>query len=108
MPNRFVQSGERIDFTPGSAVAAGALVVFGARVFFAPRAIAANELGALQTYGVIEYAKATGQEWTVGARLFFDATNNRLTTTASGNTAAGYAAAAAAAGAVEGLCLLGQ
>lgn len=108
MANQFVQQGEKIDFTPSSAVAAGTMVLFGERVFFAELAIPANTLGSLRTTGVVQYEKTTGEAWTVGQKLYWNAGTSKLTTTSSTNKVAGYAAAAAASGAVEGLCLLGQ
>lgn len=93
---RLVQSGEMIDYTPSSAVAAGAVVVLGTvGVGIAQTAIAANVKGSLVVDGVIEHAKATGAV-TAFAKVYYDATNNVLTTTSSGNTLAGYAVAAAA------------
>lgn len=95
---RLVQSGDAIDYTPTSAVAAGAVVVLGTvGVGIAQTAIAANVKGSLVVEGVVEHAKATGAV-TLGAKVYYDATNNVLTTTASGNTLAGYAVAAAASG----------
>lgn len=108
MANQFVQEGNLVDYTPGSAVAAGSLVVCTDRVFFAHRAIAASELGSLTTRGVIKYAKTTGEAWTFGQKLYYAAGTDKLTTTASTNKIAGYAAAAAASGDTEGSCLLGQ
>ena len=42
--------------------------------------------------------KATGEAWTVGQAIYWDNTNKRFTTTASGNTACGLALAPALAG----------
>lgn len=95
---RLVQEGEVLDYTPGSAVAAGAVVVIGSvGIGIAQNAIAANTKGSLIVDGVIEHAKATGAV-TFGAKVYYDATNNVLTTTASGNTLAGWAVEAAASG----------
>jgi predicted RecA/RadA family phage recombinase len=95
---RFVQEGEAIDYTPGSAVAAGAIVVIGSvGIGVAQTAIAANVRGSLTVEGVIEHAKASGAV-TFGAKVYYDATNNVLTTTATSNTLAGWAVAAAASG----------
>jgi predicted RecA/RadA family phage recombinase len=95
---RFVQEGEAIDYTPGSAVAAGAIVVIGSvGIGVAQTAIAANVRGSLIVDGVIEHAKASGAV-TFGAKVYYDATNNVLTTTATSNTLAGWAVAAAASG----------
>lgn len=95
---RLVQEGEVIDYTPGSAVAAGAVVVIGTvGIGIAQNAVAANTRGSLIVEGVIEHAKASGAI-TLGAKVYYDATNNVLTTTAAGNTLAGFAIAAAASG----------
>ena len=45
--------------------------------------------------GVFEMEKATG-EITMGAALYYSATDKKITTTAAGNVPAGYAAAPAA------------
>ena len=56
----FVQAGDQVDYTPGSAVAAGAVVVQGDLVGVAKQPIAANALGALAVSGVFDFPKATG------------------------------------------------
>lgn len=51
----------------------------------------------LQREGLFQnLPKASGESWTLGAQLYWDNTNFRFTTTASGNTAVGAAAGAAA------------
>ena len=99
MTNRFVQSGDVLDHTPGSAVANGRMVVIGARVGIALTAIAANTTGPLAVEGVFTYAKLSTDVMAQGALVYYDAANDRLTTTASGNTLAGFAATAAGSGA---------
>lgn len=95
---RLVQEGEVLDYTPSSAVAAGAVVVLGTvGIGIAQTAIAANVKGSLVVDGVIEHAKAAGAV-TLWAKVYYDATNNVLTTTSTSNTLAGYAVAAAASG----------
>lgn len=94
----FVQEGSVLDYTPGAAVASGAVVLFGARVGIAVTDIPANVTGALRVKGVVELAKKGTDNVAQGALLYWDATNSQLTTTASGNTLAGYAAKAAGAG----------
>ncbi len=49
----FVHDGNAIDYTPGAAVAAGAVVVQGELIGVAKTAIAANVLGALAVSGVL-------------------------------------------------------
>lgn len=97
MTNRYVQAGEVLDHTPGAAVPNGQMVVIGARVGIALAAIAAGAVGPLAVTGVFTYPKLATDNMAQGALVYFDAANNRLTTTASGNTLAGIAAAPAAA-----------
>lgn len=96
--------GEAIDYTPGSAVAAGAVVVQGSLPGFARSPIAANELGSLGVVGVYRVAKSNGAI-TAGAAVYWDADGDpeggtagtgAATTTATGNTFLGFAVAAAA------------
>ena len=90
--------GRTVNYTPGSAVAAGAIVAQGDLVGVAERAIPANTLGALAVEGVFNHAKPTGTSTaiTVGAKVYFDSGNNVITGTASGNKYVGKAVAAAA------------
>lgn len=92
----FVQEGGSIDYTPGSAVAAGDVVVQGDLVGVAKRPIAANELGALAVEGVFDFAKSGGVAYTVGTILYWDDTGDAVTTTASGNKQIGKVVRAAA------------
>jgi predicted RecA/RadA family phage recombinase len=103
---RFVHNGRAVDYTPGSAVAAGAVIIQGPLVGIATRAIASGELGALETEGVFDIVKATGAI-SAGALVYWDADGDpvsgtagsgALTTTSSGNTLAGKAVAAAVSG----------
>jgi predicted RecA/RadA family phage recombinase len=65
----YVQEGHVIDHTPASAVAAGDVVVVGALVGVAPRAIAANSVGALSVEGVFELPIATGATGAQGSAI---------------------------------------
>lgn len=91
----YVQGDCLIDYTPSAAVSAGDVVVLNDLVTVAPRAIAANALGAVAVEGVWSMPKATGAIGQ-GALVYWDATAGNVTTTASGNKRAGKAAAAAA------------
>jgi predicted RecA/RadA family phage recombinase len=108
MSARFVQDGEFLDYTPGGAVDAGVPVVFGDRVFVTPRALAANELGSVQTRGVWFLTKHAGEAWAMGAKLYWDNGNSRVTTTASSHKVIGYAAQAALSADTTGFVMLGQ
>ena len=70
----FIQDGASIDYTPGSAVAAGDVVVLGDLIGISKRPIAANELGALSVDGVFDLPKATGVGTAIaaGAIVYWD------------------------------------
>ena len=74
MATRFVHDGNSIDYTPGSAVTAGDVVVQGELVGVAKVDIAANALGALAVTGVFDFPKATGagSAITAGANCYWD------------------------------------
>lgn len=78
----FVHEGGTINYTPGSAVAAGDVVVQGELVGVAKQPIAANALGALAVTGVFDFPKATGVGTgiTAGAKVYWDAGNTVATT----------------------------
>ena len=97
MTTKFVQPGEVIDYTAGANIASGQVVLMGARIGVALKAIANGETGPMQVTGVFNIAKLPTDNINQFALLYWDNTNSRLTTTASGNTLAGFAAAAAAA-----------
>ncbi|HPD31736.1 MAG TPA: DUF2190 family protein [Phycisphaerae bacterium] len=92
----FIHDGSSIDYTPGSAVTAGAVVIQGELVGVAKVDIPANTLGALAVDGIFDFPKATGSAISVGALCYWDATNQRATTTASGNKLIGKCVKAAA------------
>ena len=92
----FIQDGKFIDHTPTGALASGDVVVQGDLVGVAVRPLAANELGSLMVDGIFDFTKNTGVAYTVGTILYWDDTNNVVTTTATGNKQIGKAARAAA------------
>lgn len=98
MSRTFKQPGEVIDYPATAAVASGDVLVIGTRIAVALNAIAAGVTGSAAVTGVHTLPKLSTDAVTQGAVLYWDATNKRLTTTASGNTLAGYAFNAAAAG----------
>jgi len=93
---QYVHEGDYIDYTPGSAIAAGDVVVQGDLVGVAKGDIAAGKLGAIAMTGVFDFAKNTGVAYSVGTILYWDDTNNVVTTTASGNKQLGKVVRAAA------------
>jgi predicted RecA/RadA family phage recombinase len=91
----YVADGDLLDYTPGSAVAAGEVVVIGAMVAVAPRPIAANALGSLSVEGVWEMPCATGATGAQGSAINWYATSG--VAHASTGVAAGKLAKARAA-----------
>ena len=81
----------------GSAVVSGQCVPLTAYVGIAVDNIAAAASGVLNTSGVYTLAKEPSLAISQNAKVYWDATNSRITTTSSGNTLAGRAAAAALA-----------
>lgn len=88
--------GSYIDYTPGSAVAVGDVVVLGSVVAVAPRPIAANELGSVAVEGVFSVAKQTGASTAVGQGDIVYWDGSQAVTGSAGNTAMGFATEAAA------------
>ena len=92
------QTGESIDYTPVAAVTGGDVVVLGSIVAVAKRDIAASALGAVAIKGVFRFPKGTGSAdaLAVGTKVYWDATNEVVTSTAGSNKCAGYTVLAAA------------
>lgn len=82
-----------VDYTPGSAVTAGTVVVQGSVPMVAHADLDANAKGALADGGGV-YICDCNAAIAAGDALWWDDTNNRVTETASGNTHFGHAAAA--------------
>lgn len=95
----FIHIGDTIDYTPGGAITAGDVVVQGTLVGVATQDIAANALGALRVKGVFEFAKGilSGDALTVGLKVYWDDTNDVVTTTAGANQYVGKVVRAATA-----------
>jgi len=97
MAKNFIHEGKILNYTAGANIASGQFVLIGTIGGVAIAAIANGATGAVQIQGVFSVPKASGAV-TQGAKLYWDATNSVLTTTASGNTIVGVAAAAAQSG----------
>lgn len=79
----------KVDYTPGSAVTGGDVVVVGDRPLIAHRDIAANELGALATGGGV-YEVTADAAISAGVVVYWNDTSNKVTTTASTHKVFGY------------------
>jgi predicted RecA/RadA family phage recombinase len=92
----YVQYGDTIDYTPGTAVSAGQVVVENGVVGVSAVDIPANELGALTIDGVFDFAKGAAA-FARGDLVCWDDANNVATPTGTG-VPLGKAVAAAVSG----------
>lgn len=93
-----IVEGLTIEHAPAAARASDAATLIGTRLGVAVADVAANQVGVFRIEGVFELPKLSTDVVAQGALLYWDNTNLRLTTTASGNTLAGFAYAAAGSG----------
>jgi predicted RecA/RadA family phage recombinase len=97
----YKQRGEVIDYTPGSAVSAGDIVVQVDLIGQAVTDIAANTQGSLRIEGVINAPKLSTDVVAIGDVLYWDAGNSRCTKTASTHKIIGKALEVAGNGVTE-------
>ena len=100
MVKTFIQPGEHVTIPASAATASGDGVLEGALFGVALHDAASGADLTLGVVGVYELPKASGEAWTVGARLYWDGTE--ATTTAAGNTLIGAAVQAAGSAATTG------
>ena len=87
MAAKYIQDDESVDYTPGSNVTAGDVVVQGDLVGVAKLDIAAGRLGALAVEGVFDFPKSTagGSAIAVGTTVYWNAGAQQATATSAGN-----------------------
>lgn len=93
----FVQPGNVLTLTaPTGGILSGAGLLVGA--IFGVAATDADEGDAVECalVGVFDIGKVSAEAWTVGSKIYWDATAKKATTTATDNTLIGAAAIAAA------------
>jgi predicted RecA/RadA family phage recombinase len=95
-------SGGLMDITAPAAVVSGQFLLVGTILGVITVAAASGARVAMMVEGIHVAPKATGEAWTEGAKLYWDNTNFKFTTTSSGNTFRGCAADAAASGDTSG------
>lgn len=95
----FVQPGANLTLAAPYDRLSGEAAMIGSIFGVASNNVTSGDDGVFVTEGVFDLAKAPSQAWTAGAKVYWDATNKYLTTTASGNTLVGVATAAVAGGA---------
>lgn len=103
-----LSSGATITLTSAGAKKSGTAYAAGELVGVAGHDAATNEPVVLHLVGEFQLPKASGQAWTVGAKLYWDAGNTLCTTAdASGaNKAIGHATEAAASADTVGVVRL--
>jgi predicted RecA/RadA family phage recombinase len=96
-----------IDYTPGSTVPAGFMIVQGEFVGYAEQIIPSGTRGSLRVRGKCE-CPADTPALTVGTIVYWDAVNERVTTTVGSNKRAGLVAEAKALNATRAKILVGR
>lgn len=103
MAGNYVQPGDTMTFTAPYAVASGAGFLVGAIFAVALNAAASGAPVEGRVNGVWTLPKATGESWVAyTTKLYWDNTNKRLTSTASGNSYVGIAVQSQASGDTTG------
>lgn len=102
-----VQEGSILNVTAGADIDKGDTVRIGDIVGITTQGAANGELCAVETEGVFEVDKATGETWSPGEDLFHDIVAGNYTTTGTDNKWAGRAVEDAASGATRGKLALG-
>lgn len=103
MAGNFIQPGDTMTFVAPYAVASGAGFLVGAMFAVALNAAASGASVEGKVNGVWTLAKATGEAWVAfTTKLYWDNTNKRLTSTATGNSYVGVAAQNQASGDTTG------
>ncbi len=98
MPRTLISDGKVFEFVTAGAVAVGDVLEFANSIGIAlEAATGAGQTITVAMEGVWELAKETGVAFTVGQKLYWDATNNRVDATNT-NIACGLAARAQASG----------
>ena len=93
----YIQPGDSLTVTAPYAVTSGQGVLVGALFGIAAFDAAISTAGEVQTKGVFDVTKEPALAITAGARVFWDNTNRRITTTATSNFQVGIATQAALA-----------
>lgn len=105
MNTEYIQKGETLDYKNEGTenITLGQIVVQGSRTFVAADNIPVGAVGTLAAEGVFSMEKAAGEAIGMGDKVYYDAANDCITTTAKDNTEAGYAVESAkgAAGTVK-------
>lgn len=106
MAKNYIQAGDHLTIPAPAATVSGAPVLAGALFGVAEHDAATGADLTIARKGVFTLAKTAAQAWTVGAKLYWDATAGSVTTTVGTNVLIGAAAAAAIAADTSGQVML--
>ncbi|MFZ3484271.1 DUF2190 family protein [Sphingomonas sp. 3-13AW] len=107
MARNFIQPGETITMTAPYAVTSGAGLLVGAVFAVALASAAQGAPVEARRVGVFDMTKAPGEAWVADTtKLYWDNTNKRVTSTATGNTLIGVARQSQASADTVGRVLL--
>lgn len=96
----YLGSGDTIPYTPGTAVAAGDVVIQNELVGVAREAIAASAQGSLTVRGRMRFMKTANEVIAAGSKVFWNDSTNKATGTDTG-VLLGYCFSASAAADTE-------
>ncbi len=102
----YVQDGDKLDYTLTAAVSSGDVIEFADCIGVAAVDGVSGDVISVLMRGVVNIAKLSTDVFAVGDKVYWDATNNELTSTATSNIPVGVAAAAAANGTTTANVLL--
>lgn len=102
----FVASDDNLTMTAPYALTGGQMAKVGAIIGVAAADAASGADVVLSRRGIFKLAKATGETWAQGAKIYWDDTAKKCTTTTTSNTLVGAAFAAAATGDTVGQVVL--
>jgi len=97
----YVSSGATLTITAAAAITSGDGVLAGSIFGVAAGDIANGAEGTINLTGVYNLPKVGSQAWTVGAKVYWDASEAECTTTETDNTLIGVAVLAVGSGAGE-------
>ena len=89
MEATFYQKGDAVEYTAANGLSVGQVVSLTNIIGVALNDIASGASGAIALEGVFQLPAASGITAAIGDKLYWDDTNNLLTTTSTGNAVAG-------------------
>ena len=101
MEATFCQKGTTVDYTAANGLSVGQVVSLTNIIGVAMNDIASGAVGAVALEGVFIMPGASGITAAIGDKLYWDDTNNVLTSTSTGNVVAGIALTAKATAAAN-------